>query len=94
MPDLQDLLAWFDSILNGDMKDLIEDLVGEVLNHDALSKAPMLMALSRPSTFFESGRIQSWAAVHAGGVRNDAWSLLPQGLYSRYGMDLYISFVK
>jgi primary-amine oxidase len=87
LPELEDVFAWFENIINGEMKDLIDDLLGEVIDKkkDSDSKAPTLMAISRPAPSAHDQKRHSWITIHAPGEQFDAWSLLPQGMYARFG---------
>lgn len=82
LPNYEDILEWF-SDLGKEVADLVEDLLGEVVNPGHLKTAPPLMAVSRPATWTD-GTVSAWATVHSPGYRFDSWSLLAQGLYCRF----------
>jgi primary-amine oxidase len=82
LPNYEDILAWF-SALGKEVADMVEDLLGEVVNPGHLENAPPLMALSRPAAF-ENGTVSAWARIHSPGLRFDAWSLLAQGMFCRF----------
>lgn len=82
LPDYGDIVAWFAEV-GKDVADMVEDLLGEVVNPGHLKPAPPLMAVSRPVAF-ENNTVSIWATVHSPGYRMDSWSLLAQGLYCRF----------
>ncbi|KIW08636.1 uncharacterized protein PV09_00592 [Verruconis gallopava] len=82
LPNYEDIVLWF-AELGAELSDMIDDLLGEVINPEPTEKIPPLMAVSRPAAF-ENGTISSWARVHSTGLRFDAWSLLAQGMYCRF----------
>ncbi|KAF2090225.1 amine oxidase catalytic domain-containing protein [Saccharata proteae CBS 121410] len=84
LPDYDGIVRWFIH-LGGEIPEIVEDLLGPVMNPSNLTWAPPLMALSRPATFRAHG-VSSWASIHATGIRFDAWSLQPQGLYCRFNI--------
>jgi primary-amine oxidase len=82
LPNYEDILEWFADV-GKEVAELVEDLLGEVVNPGHLKPAPPLMAVSRPAAF-NDGTVSAWATVHSPGYRMDSWSLLAQGLYCRF----------
>jgi primary-amine oxidase len=82
LPDYEAVVEWF-ATLGKEAADMVEDLLGDVVNPGDVKIAPALMAVSRPAAF-ENGTISSWARIHSPGLRFDAWSLLAQGLFCRF----------
>ncbi|KAF2668453.1 amine oxidase catalytic domain-containing protein [Microthyrium microscopicum] len=83
VPDIIALYEWFNSIVNGQLKDLMQDLLGETPDYTQMTETPGLMGLSHPS--LEENLIVGWITVQAlGSIRIvDAFSLLPQGMYAK-----------
>ncbi|KAF1986474.1 copper amine oxidase [Aulographum hederae CBS 113979] len=82
LPAFEDIIEWFSS-LGEEIPDMIKDLLGEVVNPGHVKGAPPLMAVSRPAAY-NDGTVSQWASIHGPGVRYDAWSIMPQGMYCRF----------
>lgn len=88
IPDILEVFAWFNSIVNGTMKDLMQDLLGHTPDFTTMADTPGLMALSNPS--IEENGISEWLSVQRLGDfwPRDAFSLLQQGMYAKLGTSM------
>lgn len=86
LPDYESVQAWFATV-GASLFDILSDILNDTLNIPSNPNynpnAPPAMGVSRPTAFL-NGTVSSWASFHSSGIRYDAWSLLPQGLYCRF----------
>ncbi|KAF2105040.1 copper amine oxidase [Rhizodiscina lignyota] len=83
LPNMEDITEWF-AATGEELSDIMDDLIPGVRNPSNLPDAPPLMGVTRPAVFNDDGVVVSWAQVHGPGVRFDAWSLNPQGIYCKF----------
>jgi primary-amine oxidase len=92
IPNIEDVLMWFNGVVAGPLKDIMSDLLGDIPDFRTMSKVPGLMALASPDIVSDDNMLQAWLTVYPpndAGLR-DAFSLLSQGLYAHlevHGLD-------